>query len=199
MTEVWAQCRRAAAWTVVDVAGGAADDEVDDFTLEPGRGAVVAELLRAADVVVVVGAGDPVGVRRLLQLLGDLDEGQRPSGRVEVVVNRVRASVAGPSPERAVRETLERFGGLGDVVVLPNDPVAADRCLLEGTSVLEGAPGSELGRALAVLVDRVDPSAGAVRAAARARGGLRARLHGLGRRGDVVTAEEVETSAGGAA
>lgn len=199
MREVWERARGTAAWTVVDVAGGAADDEVDDFTLEPGRGAVVAELLRAADVVVVVGAGDPVGVRRLLQLLGDLDEDQRPSGRVEVVVNRVRASVAGPSPERAVRETLERFGGLGDVVVLPNDPVAADRCLLEGTSVLEGAPGSELGRALAVLVDRVDPSAGAVRAAARARGGLRARLHSLGRRGDVVTAEEVETSSGGAA
>lgn len=38
MREVWDRARRAAAWIVVDVAGGAVDDEVDDFTLEPGRG-----------------------------------------------------------------------------------------------------------------------------------------------------------------
>lgn len=202
MREVWDRARRAAAWTVVDVAGGAVDDEVDGFTLEPGRGAVVADLLRSADVVVVVGTGDPVGVRRLLQLLGDSDEDHRPAGRLEVVVNRVRASVAGPSPEHAVRETLERFGGLGDVVVLPDDPAAADRCLLEGTSVLEGAPGSDLGRALAALVDRVDPAAGAVRAAARARGGLRQRLRDLGRRERVQAADgadAADTAAGGTA
>lgn len=199
MREVWDRARRAAAWIVVDVAGGAVDDEVDDFTLEPGRGAVVADLLRSADVVVVVGTGDPVGVRRLLQLLGDSDEDHRPDGRLEVVVNRVRASVAGPSPEHAVRETLERFGGLGDVVVLPDDPAAADRCLLEGTSVLEGAPGSDLGRALAALVDRVDPAAGAVRAAARARGGLRQRLRDLGRRERVQAADGADAAAGGTA
>lgn len=165
----------------------------------PDGGAVVADLLRSADVVVVVGTGDPVGVRRLLQLLGDSDEDHRPAGRLEVVVNRVRASVAGPSPEHAVRETLERFGGLGDVVVLPDDPAAADRCLLEGTSVLEGAPGSDLGRALAALVDRVDPAAGAVRAAARARGGLRQRLRDLGRRERVQAADGADAAAGGTA
>lgn len=196
MREVWERARGAAAWTVVDVAGGAVDDEVDDFTLEPGRGAVVADLVRAADVVVVVGSGDPVGVRRLLQLLGDTDEDHRPAGRVEVVVNRVRSSVAGPSPEHAVRDTLERFGGLNDVIVLPDDPAAADRCLLEGTSVLEGAPGTDLGRALAVLVDRVDPAAGAVRAAARARGGLRQRLRDLGRRERAQTTDVPEAAAG---
>ena len=59
MTEVWAQCRRAAAWTVVDVAGGPADDDVDDFTLEPGRGAVTADLVSHADVILVVGGADP--------------------------------------------------------------------------------------------------------------------------------------------
>ena len=161
MPEVWERCRRAAAWTVVDVAGGRIDDAVDDFTLEPGRGAVTADLLRSADVVVIVGAGDPIGVRRLLQLMDDLDGDLRPNGRVEVVVNRVRASAAGPSPQRAVREALARFGDLEDVVVLPDDAQTADRCLMEGRSVLEAAPGSPLGRALAELVDRVDPRSGA--------------------------------------
>ena len=168
MADVWTGCREVAAWTVVDIAGGPLEDEVDDYTLEPGRDALAASLVRSADVVVIVGAADPVGVRRLLQLVSQFDEGERPAGRIEVVVNRVRASAAGPSPERAVREALARFGGLEEVVLLPEDPVA-DQCLLAGCSVLDGAPGSALGRALAVLVDRVDPAAGARRAASRQR------------------------------
>lgn len=177
MPEVWEQCQRAAAWTVVDVAGGQVDDAVNDFTLEPGRGAVTADLLRSADVVVIVGAGDPIGVRRLLQLMDDLDGDMQPTGRVEVVVNRVRASAAGPSPQRAVREALARFGGLEEVTVLPEDAQTADRCLMEGRSVLEAAPGSPLGRALAELVDRVDPRSGTSARADRAARG--ARLHRL--------------------
>ena len=164
MADVWAGCREVAAWTVVDIAGGPLEDEVDDYTLEPGRDALAASLVRSADVVVIVGAADPVGVRRLLQLVAQFDEGERPSGRIEVVVNRVRASAAGPSPERAVKEALARFGGLEEVVLLPEDPVA-NQCLLAGCSVLDGAPGSALGRALAVLVDRIDPAAGARRTA----------------------------------
>lgn len=168
MADVWAGCREVAAWTVIDIAGGPLEDEVDDYTLEPGRDALAASLVRSADVVVIVGAADPVGVRRLLQLVAQFDETERPSGRIEVVVNRVRASAAGPSPERAVREALARFGGLEEVVLLPEDPVA-DQCLLAGCSVLDGAPGSALGRALAVLVDQIDPAAGARRTASRRR------------------------------
>ena len=168
MADVWTGCREVAAWTVVDIAGGPLEDEVDDYTLEPGRDALAASLVRSADVIVIVGAADPVGVRRLLQLVSQFDETERPAGRIEVVVNRVRASAAGPSPERAVREALARFGGLEEVTLLPEDPVA-DQCMLAGCSVLDGAPGSALGRALAVLVDRIDPAAGARRTASRQR------------------------------
>ena len=168
MADVWTGCREVAAWTVVDIAGGPLEDEVDDYTLEPGRDALAASLVRSADVVIIVGAADPVGVRRLLQLVSQFDEGERPAGRIEVVVNRVRASAAGPSPERAVREALARFGGLEEVTLLPEDPVA-DQCMLAGCSVLDGAPGSALGRALAILVDRIDPAAGARRTASRQR------------------------------
>ncbi|MCL3792338.1 hypothetical protein H6X68_07060, partial [Actinomyces sp. 186855] len=160
MSRVWERCRERAVWTVVDISGGAPEDEVDSYTLEPGHGALRAALLREADVVVVVGGADPVGVRRLLQLLADVAEDATVTGRLEVVVNRVRASAAGPSPERAVREALSRFGALEEATLLPQDE-AADTCLLAGTSVLDGAPASPLGRALAVLVDRVDPAAGA--------------------------------------
>ena len=169
MTEVWLQCRRAAAWTVVDVAGGVIDDDIDDFTLEPGRGAVTADLVSHADVVLVVGGADPVGVRRLLQLLDEVGSSVTPTGRVEVVVNRVRASAAGPSPQQALREALARFGGLEDIVLLPDDAATADACLLQGRSVLEGAPGSALGKALSALVDRIDPQAGTARKARSSR------------------------------
>ncbi|MGK2348349.1 AAA family ATPase [Actinomyces sp. W5033] len=168
MSRVWELCRERATWTVVDISGGTAEDEVDPYTLEAGHGALRAALLREADVVVVVGGADPVGVRRLLQLLADAAEETAVTGRLEVVVNRVRASAAGPSPERAVREALSRFGALEEATLLPQDE-AADACLLAGTSVLEGAPASALGRALAVLVDRVDPKAGARALAASAR------------------------------
>nr|WP_297995047.1 hypothetical protein [uncultured Actinomyces sp.] len=165
MTEVWLQCRRAAAWTVVDVAGGPADDDVDDFTLEPGRGAVTADLVSHADVILVVGGADPVGVRRLLQLLDEVGSSMSPTGRVEVIINRVRASAAGPSPQHALREALARFGGLEDIVLLPDDAATADACLLRGCAVLEGAPTSALGKALSALVDRIDPQAAAARKA----------------------------------
>ena len=163
MTEVWLQCRRAAAWTVVDVAGGPVDDDVDDFTLEPGRGAVTADLVSHADVILVVGGADPVGVRRLLQLLDEVGSSMSPTGRVEVIINRVRASAAGPSPQHALREALARFGGLEDIVLLPDDAATADACLLRGCAVLEGAPTSALGKALSALVDRIDPQAAAAR------------------------------------
>ena len=176
MSEVWSRCRGLAAWTVVDVSGGPIDDSVDEYTLEPGRGAVAAELVRSADVVLVVGGADPVGVRRLLQLLGDLDDEMRPAGRLEVVVTRVRSSVAGPSPQRAVRDALERYGRLSDVTLVPDDPVSADRCMMEGRAVTEAAPDSALGLALAELADRVAPDAAASRRAARkVRRGLRLR------------------------
>ena len=194
MTEVWVQCRRAAAWTVVDVAGGPADDDVDDFTLEPGRGAVTADLVSHADVILVVGGADPVGVRRLLQLLDEMGASMNPAGRVEVVINRVRASAAGPSPQQALREALARFGGLEDIVLLPDDAATADACLLQGCSVLEQAPASALGKALSALVDRIDPQVAAVRRAASPRRSLlwRSKRRG-GRRGRRSSAAQAAT------
>ncbi|WP_167145280.1 hypothetical protein [Actinomyces sp. ZJ308] len=195
MTEVWLQCRQAAAWTVVDVAGGVVDDDVDDFTLEPGRGAVTADLVSHADVVLVVGGADPVGVRRLLQLLDEMRSSMTPAGRVEVVVNRVRASAAGPSPQQALREALARFGGLEDIVLLPDDAATADACLLQGRSVLEGAPGSALGKALSALVDRIDPQTATDRRARSSRRSLLRRSQRRGRKRD--SAERTRTAGGG--
>ena len=197
MTEVWVQCRRAVAWTVVDVAGGPADDDVDDFTLEPGRGAVTADLVSHADVILVVGGADPVGVRRLLQLLDEMGASMNPAGRVEVVINRVRASAAGPSPRQALREALARFGGLEDIVLLPDDAATADACLLQGCTVLERAPASALGKALSALVDRIDPQVAAARRATSPRRSLLRRSKRRGGRRDRRDSAAQAAAAGG--
>ena len=197
MTEVWVQCRRAVAWTVVDVAGGPADADVDDFTLEPGRGAVTADLVSHADVILVVGGADPVGVRRLLQLLDEMGASMNPAGRVEVVINRVRASAAGPSPRQALREALARFGGLEDIVLLPDDAATADACLLQGCTVLERAPASALGKALSALVDRIDPQVAAARRATSPRRSLLRRSKRRGGRRDRRDSAAQAAAAGG--
>lgn len=182
MPDVWAACRERAAWTVVDLAGGVPDDAIDGFTLEPGRGAVAADLLRSAELVLVVGLGDPVGVRRLLHALEALEE-IGPVGRREVVVNRVRSSVAGPGAERAVREAMSRFGGVEEVTVLPDDPRTADSCALRGTSLLEGPSGSPLVREVAALAERLSPPAAGAR-----RGRSSGRSRGRRRRAGAVSA-----------
>ena len=144
---------------------------------------MTADLVSRADVVLVVGGADPVGVRRLLQLLDEVGSSVTPAGRIEVVVNRVRASAAGPSPQQALREALSRFGGLEDIVLLPDDPATADACLLQGRSIMEGAPASALGKAMSALVDRIDPQIAAVRKARSSSRPLLRRLKHLKRRG----------------
>ena len=156
---------------------------------------MTADLVSHADVILVVGGADPVGVRRLLQLLDEMGASMNPAGRVEVVINRVRTSAAGPSPQQALREALARFGGLEDIVLLPDDAATADACLLQGCTVLEQAPASALGKALSALVDRIDPQIAAARRAASPRRSLLWRSKGRGgRRGRRNSAARTATA-----
>ncbi|MBC7291586.1 MAG: hypothetical protein H5T83_09690 [Actinotalea sp.] len=152
---LWPACRRLAATTVVDTGFCLEEDEVLSYdTRAPRRNAATLSALAAADVVVVVGAGDPLGIQRLVRGLGDLADGPAPARR-RVVVNRVRPGTAGPRPAEAVRDALRRYAGVEDVHVLPDDPAACDAALLAGRSVVEQAPGSPLRRAVARLADDV--------------------------------------------
>jgi Flp pilus assembly CpaE family ATPase len=118
--------------------------------MAPRRNGATLSALEAADVVLAVGAGDPVGLQRLVRGLGDLAE-VLPDVRARVVVTRVRSSSVGPSPERRVREALERYAGVHDVVVVPDDRPAVDAALLAGRTLAESAPGSPARRAVADL------------------------------------------------
>jgi len=162
---------------VVDVGFAVEDDEELSYdTAAPRRNAATLTALEAADHLVVVGAADPVGLQRLVRAVQDV--AVLPSPRPLVVVTKVRASVAGRRPERAIADVLARFAGMDAVRFLPWAPHECDAALLAGRSLVEVAPRAELTTALAELAAELDPRASAPS------GGRRRTASGIGQRGN---------------
>lgn len=165
MDEVWAVARRAAGVTVVDVGAGAEEPPPGlDGWGAPARHGVTLSALAAADTVLVVGAADPVGIRRLVLALTELRERDlAPRAEVIPVVTRVRASVAGADAGRSVLGVLARYADVAGAVLVPDDRPAADRCLLEGRTLAECAPASAARAPIAALAAALLPEPVGVR------------------------------------
>ncbi|HEY5518808.1 MAG TPA: hypothetical protein VIK17_04090 [Cellulomonas sp.] len=150
---VWEVARDLAAWTVIDCGFCLEQDEALSYdTHAPRRNAATLSALEAADIVVVVGSGDPVGVQRLVRGITDL--ANLPvsiTARRVVVVNRVRASAAGPRPGAALRHSLGRFAGIDHPHLVPEDRAAVDAAVLHGATLREASAGSPARRAIAAL------------------------------------------------
>jgi Flp pilus assembly CpaE family ATPase len=105
---------------------------------------------------VVVGSSEPLGIQRLVQGLSDLASVPEASdARRVVVVNRVRASVAGASPERAVADALARYASVAETWTVPFDARALDAAALAGVALAETAPRSPARRAISELARHV--------------------------------------------
>lgn len=129
-----------------------ADEELSFDTMAPRRNAATLRSLELADTVFAVGAADSLGVPRLVRGLAELETAV-PQASPTVVLNKVRASAVGRSPERQLRDAWERYGpGPALSAFLPADPAASDAALLSGSLLLESAPESELRKAIARLV-----------------------------------------------
>jgi MinD-like ATPase involved in chromosome partitioning or flagellar assembly len=72
--------------------------------------------------------------------------------RVTTVVNKVRSSAVGLNPHGQVTQTLERFGGIVDPVLVPWDPGAFDAAVLGGKPLRDAAPRSPARLAIRALV-----------------------------------------------
>ena len=167
LADVLDRCRRTARWVVVDVAPLVEQDEELSFdTAAPRRNGATLTALDAADVVLVVGAGDPVGLQRLVRALDRLPE--LTAARREVVVTRVRPGPVGPEPERRIRETLDRFAGIRRVHVVPDDRDGLDAAILHGRLLSEVRPGSAARSALVDLAEELGGDGGS-RTSRRAR------------------------------
>jgi MinD-like ATPase involved in chromosome partitioning or flagellar assembly len=148
---VWAVARTALEVTVVDTGFCLEQDEELSFdTAAPRRNGATLTTLEQADVVLAVGAADPVGLGRLVRGLADLTEAV-PGASVRVVVNRVRKAVAGPDPEAQLAGALQRYAGVVPAAFIPDEPSVLDAALLAGQTLAESAPNSASRRALNAL------------------------------------------------
>jgi MinD-like ATPase involved in chromosome partitioning or flagellar assembly len=131
------------------------DEELSSDLVGSRRNAATLSALRAADHVIAVGAADPIGLTRYLRAHAELLETASPDV-VTTVVNKVRSSAIGINPSAQIAQTLARFGGISDPVLVPWDPGAFDAALLGGKPLLDAAPRSPARLAVRNLVrDRV--------------------------------------------
>lgn len=145
LSRLWQVCRDMPGVTIVDIGSGI---ESPQWSSHHDRFAAAHTCLEAADAVIAVGSGDPVGMERLIHGLELLRERCEVTPRV--VINRVRRSVLGRDPQGQIRETLVRHSGVTDVTFIDDDPSSFDAALREGGTLAEVAGRSQ---ARAILRD----------------------------------------------
>jgi len=128
------------------------DEEISSDLNAPRRNAAALATVRAADRVLLVGAADAIGLTRLVRAHLELID-HVPPERVTVVVNKVRSGAIGVNPEAQIRQSLARFAGIDDPVLIPWDPRGFDAALLSGRPLGEAAPRSAARVALGALID----------------------------------------------
>jgi MinD-like ATPase involved in chromosome partitioning or flagellar assembly len=152
--ERWLELRPAAVNVVLNLARSLAafvvvdcgfcleqDEELAYDTAAPRRNGTTLAVLDAADDVVGVAAADPVGLARYLRTLPDCAALSAASPLT--VVNRLRRGVVGPGdPRREVRSALDRYAGIRDLHVIPEDRDALDTAMAAGRTLAEAAPKS---------------------------------------------------------
>jgi Flp pilus assembly CpaE family ATPase len=148
---VLAAARALADFTVVDCGFCLETDEELSFdTLAPRRNGATLAVLDDADLIVVVGAADPIGMQRLVRGLADLRDSD-VAAPLWIVLNRVRDGVVPGDTTLELTGALERFAGRSPAALLPADPRSVDAALASGRLLSESNPGSPLRRAVVEL------------------------------------------------
>ncbi len=149
------------------------DEELSFDTLAPRRNGATLAVLDAADLIVVVGSADPIGMQRLVRGLAELREAE-VAAPLWVVLNRVRPGVVPGDTAGELQAALERFAGRAPTALLPADPRAVDTALSQGRLLGEAAPNGalrgELVRLAAKLIGVPPPSGRGARRRVGARG-----------------------------
>ena len=147
-----AKCRDWVDFVVLDTGFSLEnDEEISSDLFAPRRNAATLTALRDADIVVAVGSADPVGLSRFLRSHVDLVD-LITTTRLIVVANKVRAGAIGLNPNGQVQQTLARFGGIEDAVLVPHDQSAFDAAMLSGRTLADVAPKSPARAAMQELV-----------------------------------------------
>jgi len=176
LEDVWELCRELCAVTVVDT--GFCVEQAEDLVFDAsaiGRNSATVTTLECADVVLVVGTADPIGVIRLLRALDEVRDLALTS-TVRVVVNRVRRSAVGLNARRQLADLLSEHAGTRPYALIPYDREAFDAASASARPLSEASPSSPARTALQDLAMRlVDAQTGV-----RRRRRLRSMRHGRG-------------------
>lgn len=138
---------------VVDTAASVEQDEELTYdTQAPQRHAATLCALSEADRLLLVGAADAVGFSRTVRAAEELSVQLPAAPAPEVIINKVRATAVGRSPEQQLGEAWSRFGAeRAPAAFLPWDPQSCDTALLRGQALAEAAPESALRLAMVRL------------------------------------------------
>lgn len=151
MEPVLTAARALADFTVVDCGFALeADEEISFDSLAPRRNGATLATLDGADVIVAVGAADPIGLQRLVRGLGDLRDAE-VAAPIWVVLNKVRRGVLAGDPVAELTAALGRFAGRSPAALLPLDQEGVDAALAAGRLLAEARPHSQLRLAVAEL------------------------------------------------
>ncbi|MEJ7706703.1 MAG: P-loop NTPase [Nocardioidaceae bacterium] len=149
LSSIVSVARRSYDFTVLDCGFNLEfDEEISYDTAAPRRNGATIEALESADLLLVVGAADPVGLSRLIRGVNDVSA-LIPATTPHVLVNRVRTSLGWSADE--IVQTVTRATGLATIRLLPDDPAACDRALVHGQTLTECTPEAKLTRALREL------------------------------------------------
>jgi len=152
---VLAAARVLADFTVVDCGFSLETDEELSFdTLAPRRNGATLAVLDDADLVLVVGSADPIGLPRLVRALADLREAE-VGAPTWIVLNRVRAGVVPGDVRAELTAALQRFAGREPAALLPLDQRSVDAALAGGRLVREANPAGPLRQAVLELAAAV--------------------------------------------
>lgn len=142
---------------VVDTSFCLEEDPALSFDgLTPQRNDATLTSLTRADHLVIVGLADVVGVPRLIKAYDALKAVLTASSeeKISVVFNRIRTEALGNSAQAALEHSWERFGpSLPIATQLPEDAATADKARLQGTTIFEIGPQTELAHQIYKLAE----------------------------------------------
>ena len=143
--------RALADFTVIDCGFSLeSDEELSYDTLAPRRNGATLAVLDAADVILAVGAADPIGLQRLVRGLAELRDAEI-AAPIWVVLNKVRRGVVPGDPRAELSAALDRFAGRQPAALLPFDADSLDAALAVGKTLGEVRPASPLRQHLTEL------------------------------------------------
>ena len=152
---VLAAARMLADFTVVDCGFSLETDEELSFdTLAPRRNGATLAVLDDADLVLVVGSADPIGLQRLVRGLAELRDAE-VGAPTWVVLNRVRSGVVPGDVRAELAGALQRFAGRAPAALLPLDQRSVDEALAGGRLLREANPAGPLRQAVLELAAAV--------------------------------------------